>query len=79
MTEMKNSSDFQQGMSCLGVTEKQKNDYLKQYEIDYRSCLSKHPQNIDDGKAFFACLTPKMVNLTKSLNVDESLFKKCTG
>jgi len=79
MEEMRNSSDFNESMACLGVSEQKKKNYLEQFEKDYRFCLSKFPQNKDGGDAFLACFSPKADSALDALGIEESVVKKCNS
>ena len=74
---IKNSSEFNDGMACAGVSEDKKRTYLEMFEKGYRECLKKHPQTEDGGAPFLACFSPKAKTAFEAMGIDELKIKKC--
>lgn len=77
IAEMEKSAKFNKSMVCLGISEKEKLNYLKQFEESYLYCVNKSPPENAQVTAFLECLKPKLELAIKSLGISDSKLKKC--
>ncbi len=77
MKDVRESSSFNESMTCMGVSEEKKNKYFELYEKEYRYCLVKFPQSADGGTKFISCFSPKYSDLFKNMKVSKEKMKKC--